>query len=59
MKCTFCGKEFTPGTGKMYIKSDAKILYFCSGKCEKNMIKLSRKPRLTRWTEEHRKNKKQ
>jgi len=52
MKCTFCQKKIEPGTGKMYVKSDGKIFYFCRMKCEKNMIKLRRKPRFTRWTKE-------
>lgn len=32
-----------------------KILYFCTRKCEKNMLKLRRKPLETPWTEEYRK----
>ena len=51
MKCSFCGKEITKGTGKMYVKKDAKILYFCTNKCEKNALKLKRKPRKLKWTE--------
>jgi len=38
------------GTGKMFIKTDGKILYFCSTKCEKNLLKLKRKPREHKWT---------
>lgn len=53
MKCTFCGKDIPKGSGKMYIKKDAKIYYFCSNKCEKNLLKLGRKPRTTEWTEEY------
>jgi len=37
------------GTGKSYIKSDGRKLYFCSSKCEKNMLKLGRKARETKW----------
>lgn len=48
--CSFCGKNIPRGTGKMYIKKDGKLFYFCSSKCEKNMIDLKRKPRTTRWT---------
>ncbi len=48
--CSFCGKNIPRGTGKMYIKKDGKLFYFCSSKCEKNMIVLKRKPRTTRWT---------
>ena len=58
MNCSFCGIEIDQGTGKMYIKSDGKIFYFCSMKCEKNMIKLGRKPRLIKWTKEYQKIKK-
>jgi len=48
--CTFCGHEIEPGTGKIVVKKDGKILYFCSGKCEKNMLKLKRNPRKLKWT---------
>jgi len=58
MKCTFCGKNIKKGTGKIYVKKDGKIFYFCSSKCEKNMIKLGRKPVNVGWTEKHRENKK-
>ena len=55
MKCSFCGIKIPKGTGKLYAKTDGKIFYFCSGKCEKNMVVLKRKPRTTRWTEEYKK----
>ncbi len=51
--CNFCGEVLNPGTGKMYVKKDGKIFYFCSNKCEKNTLKLKRKPRTTKWTKEH------
>lgn len=57
-KCSFCGKILEKGTGKMYIKKDAKILYFCSMKCEKNMLKLKRKPIKTKWSLRYEKQKK-
>ena len=50
VKCTFCGNNILRGTGKMHVKKDAKILYFCSSKCQKNMLKLRRKPITTRWS---------
>ena len=53
MKCTFCGDEIKPGTGKMFVKSDGKIYYFCSTKCEKNVFKLKRQARLVPWTKEY------
>ena len=52
--CNFCDKEIEKGTGKMYVKKDGKILWFCSNKCEKNMIKLGRIPRRIKWTGAHR-----
>ena len=48
-KCSFCNSELKPGTGKMFVKKDGKILYFCSQKCEKNMLKLKRKSIQTKW----------
>ncbi len=59
MECTFCSTEIRPGTGKMFVKKDGKVFYFCSMKCEKNMLKLGRKPRNVRWTGEARANKAQ
>lgn len=49
MKCSFCGKDIEKGTGKMYVKKDGAVLYFCSGKCEKNMVNLGRKSRKVKW----------
>ena len=54
-RCSFCGTPIKKGTGKMFVKTDGKILYFCSNKCEKNLLKLKRKPRDVKWTLEARK----
>jgi large subunit ribosomal protein L24e len=59
MKCSFCKNQIPKGTGKLYIKKDGKIFYFCSSKCEKNQLKLKRKSRTTRWTQEAQKLKKE
>ncbi|RLI66586.1 MAG: 50S ribosomal protein L24e [Candidatus Asgardarchaeum californiense] len=48
--CSYCGKKIEHGTGLMYVKNDGSILYFCSSKCRKNMLKLSRDPRKFKWT---------
>lgn len=40
------------GTGKLFAKTDGTLLYFCTMKCEKNMIKLHRKARDFKWTAE-------
>ena len=37
------------GTGTMYVKVSGQILYFCSSKCEKNLLKLGRIPREHKW----------
>jgi len=49
-KCSFCGNDIEPGTGKLYCKKDGTILYFCKSKCQKNMLGLGRIPRKTRWS---------
>ncbi len=49
MKCSFCKREIEPGTGKMFVRNDGKVLYFCSSKCEKNMLELGRNPRKVKW----------
>ncbi len=51
--CSFCGYEIEPGTGKMYVRRDGRVFYFCSGKCEKNMLKLKRKARKLKWTKHY------
>jgi len=51
--CSFCGSEIEVGTGKMYVRRDGKVFYFCSGKCEKNMLKLKRNPRKLKWTRKY------
>jgi large subunit ribosomal protein L24e len=51
VKCSFCGVEISQGTGLIYVKKDAKVLDFCSRKCEKNLLKLGRKSRTTKWTD--------
>ncbi len=53
VKCNFCQKTLEQGTGKMYVKKDGTIFYFCSSKCEKNLIKMRRNPRTVTWTGEY------
>jgi len=52
--CSFCGKNIEKGTGKMFVFTNGKISFFCSGKCEKNMLGLKRKPHKVKWTKEYR-----
>ena len=50
VRCNFCWNKIDPGTGKLFVQLDGKLLYFCSNKCEKNMFKLRRKPHKTKWS---------
>jgi len=49
-ECSFCGEDIEKGTGKIFVKKDGKTFNFCSNRCEKNMLKLKRKPITTKWT---------
>ena len=51
--CSFCGDDIEPGTGKMFVKKDGIIFYFCSSKCEKNQLHLGRVPRRVKWTKRY------
>jgi len=53
--CSFCGEDIEPGTGNMFVRRDGKVFYFCSRKCEKNMLELGRNPRKLKWTKYYRK----
>ena len=57
-KCSFCGNNITPGTGKIYVFNTGKVLHFDSKKCEKNMLKLKRESRFLKWTKLYEKGKK-
>ncbi len=48
-RCSFCDSAIEPGTGKMFVRRDGSVLYFCSSKCERNMIRLRRKRRKVKW----------
>ncbi len=50
MKCTFCGGSVPEGRGKMFVKKDGKIHYYCNSKCQKN-ARMGRTGKKTRWTE--------
>jgi large subunit ribosomal protein L24e len=52
--CSFCGEAVEPGTGKMFVRKDGAIFYFCSTKCQNN-YRLGRVPRLVTWTKAGRK----
>jgi len=47
--CSFCKKKMEKGTGKMFVYRDGSVLYFCSSKCDRNMMNLDRTARKMRW----------
>ncbi|MBI5871596.1 50S ribosomal protein L24e [archaeon] len=51
-RCSFCNRELEPGKGKMFVTNESRIFYFCSSKCERNMLKLNRKARKLKWTKQ-------
>jgi len=36
MKCSMCKSNMPRGTGKMFVRNDGRIIYFCGSKCQKN-----------------------
>ncbi len=49
MKCSFCGGRTPEARGKMFVRNDGKIFYFCNSKCQKNW-KLHRVGKNVKWT---------
>ncbi len=47
--CSFCGDVLEPGTGKLFVRKDGAVFYFCSSKCQSN-YRLRRVPRRVEWT---------
>jgi len=56
-KCSFCSNTLETGTGVMFVKNDGKVLYFCSKKCERNMVNLRRESKDVRWVTKKKKEK--
>lgn len=54
VRCTFCRNNMEPGTGKIIVEKDGRVLHICSSKCEKNM-KLGRSARFLKWTKAYQK----
>ena len=54
--CTFSQLKIPAGKGKKYARSDGKIAFFLSKKCETH-FKKKRNPRTVRWTQVFRKKK--
>jgi len=37
------------GSGKMFVKNDGTIVFYCSSKCEKNYL-MGREPKKRKWS---------
>ena len=48
--CSFCGGDIEPGTGKMFVRKDGTVFFFCKMKCQTNMLDMGRASRWVRWT---------
>lgn len=57
MNCNFCGNEIPHGKERIFVITKGKVFHFCSRKCEKNLLKLKRKPREVKWTRAYREEK--
>ena len=57
MKCFICKSNISKGLGKMFVRNDGRIFYFCSSKCQRN-FKLGREPKKLKWTSSEKKVKK-
>lgn len=57
-KCSFCSTTIRKGEGKMFIQNTGRFFWFCSSKCEKNMMKLGRDSRKFKWASKEKEKKK-
>ncbi len=52
-RCSFCGYEFPPGTGILYVRRDGSMQWFCSRKCRISLVEFKRDQRKLKWTAYH------
>ncbi|MEE9323619.1 MAG: 50S ribosomal protein L24e [Candidatus Aenigmarchaeota archaeon] len=57
MKCSICKSNILKGSGKMFVKNDGKIFYFCGSKCQRNWG-MGREPKKLKWAVSEKKVKK-
>jgi large subunit ribosomal protein L24e len=53
-KCFFCGGMTPLARGKMFVRNDGRIFYFCNSKCQNN-FRLGRVGKNVKWTQTFRK----
>jgi large subunit ribosomal protein L24e len=51
-----CKTNMPRGTGKMYVRNDGRIFYFCGSKCHKNW-KMGRADKNIKWASPDKANK--
>jgi large subunit ribosomal protein L24e len=54
-KCSFSGKDIPKGQGIMYVRKNGQVLWFMNSKCERNFLKLKRKPVNFKWSTHYKK----
>lgn len=52
-RCSFCKQNYEFPRGLTLALNDGNILYFCSNKCRKNMLKLHRDNKKVNWVRKH------
>ncbi|MCK4335682.1 MAG: 50S ribosomal protein L24e [Candidatus Aenigmarchaeota archaeon] len=57
MKCSVCKSNVLKGSGKMFVRNDGRIFYFCSSKCQKNW-NMGREGKKLKWVVSEKKVKK-
>jgi large subunit ribosomal protein L24e len=57
MKCSICKSNILKGSGKMFVRNDGKIFYFCGSKCQRN-FRLGREAKKLKWITSEKKAKK-
>jgi large subunit ribosomal protein L24e len=57
MKCSVCKSNINKGSGKMFVRNDGRIIYFCGSKCQKN-FNMGREPKKLKWASSEKKAKK-
>ena len=51
--CNFCNRPVAKGSGTMFAKNDGSVMWYCSAKCKKNALELTRDPRKLKWTNKY------
>lgn len=57
MRCSVCKSNVLKGSGKMFVRNDGRIFYFCSSKCQRNW-NMGREGKKLKWVVSEKKVKK-